>query len=42
MKRRLLKTVEGTSFKDCPIVPVAARVGGSEVMICQFMVYFDW
>ncbi|KAL8566632.1 hypothetical protein ACOMHN_049773 [Nucella lapillus] len=30
MKKRMWKTLEATQFKDCPVVAVAAKPGGSE------------
>jgi len=30
MKKRMLKTLANTKFANCPIIPVAAKIGGSE------------
>lgn len=34
----MLKTLEGTRFADCPVVAVASKPGGQEVVLP--MIYF--
>jgi hypothetical protein len=42
MKKRMWKTLETTQFKDCPIVAVAAKPGGPEVIKTVLLLVFNY
>lgn len=39
MRKKMLKTLEGTRFAGCPVVAVAAKPGGPEVNKSRIKMY---